>query len=170
MIPLPKIAAAAVLTLLAGGPREFGIGGGAILCVPEADIDADATPYAPNPKQLQAGGTAFAFQFAAAEVRRHVPGFAVDPELADLRAANTLSGTVGFADEAGTKPAGVVCRPRTLGPGRALSTCTRATRIDGFRVDYEIEERNAGLVMALDEFLRGKIAAWRDNCHATDRM
>ena len=180
-MPLLKIAAAAILTILVGAPREFGIGGGPILCVPDQDIDLDVLPYTPDHKHLPiVGGRApgFPFRFAAGEVGRRVPGFVVDPHLEGLREAETLSGSIGFLDDAGRRrtaaPAPLTCRPKTLRYGRysgtELRTCTRTTLIDGFLVTYEIQDANASLVPALDEFLRAKIAGWRANCHATDRM
>lgn len=181
-MPVLKIAAAAaILTVLAGAPREFGIGGGAILCVPEHDIDLDVLPYMPDPKRLPVGGgrtPGFPFRFSADEVRRHVPGFAVDPRLAGLREADTLQGSLGFLDErdrrhyAASPP--LTCRDETLRYGRysgtTLHTCERVTLIDGFLVRYEIQNANAPLTAALDGFLRAKIADWRAACHATDRM
>ena len=180
-MPVLKIAAAAILTVLIGAPREFGIGGGAVLCVPEHDLDLDALPYMPDPKRLPVGGgraPGFPFQFSAAEVRREVPSFSVDPKLAGLRAAETLSGSLGFLD-AGDRPGEaavppLTCRDQSLRYGRyagtELHTCTRTTVIDGFLVTYRIQKRNASLTAALDGFLHAKIAEWRDNCHATDRM
>jgi hypothetical protein len=180
-MPVLKIAAAAILTVLAGAPREFGIGGGAVLCVPEHDIDLDVLPYTPDPKRLPVGGgrmPGFPFQFSAGEVRRHVPAFVVDPHVADLRQANTLAGSLGFLDAGDRRhdpvaPA-LTCRDETLRYGRhsgtTLHTCERMTRIDGFLIRYEIQQANAPLTAALDGFLRAKIAAWRAACHATDRM
>ena len=172
-----KLIAAAAFIILAASPREFGIGGGVILCVPERELDTDAMPYAPSPKHLRDDGTpALAFQFSADEVRRDVPQFAVDPHVADLRPANTLAGTVAFV-KAADRPhyaADMTCRQETLhrGTGDAivLHTCTRVTLIDGLWVTYDVQKRNLTLADALDRFLRTKIAAWRDNCHATDRM
>lgn len=168
--------AAAVLVALAGAPREFGIGGGAVLCVPEGEIDPDATPYAPDPKQLTAGSPAFAFQFAADEVRRHVPKFSVDPRLADVRSARLLQGSLGFVDDAGREKhaSRLSCRREALRDTSnskiEFTTCSRIALIDGFLVGYEIQQANAPLVPDLDRFLTGKITEWRADCHATDRM
>ena len=176
-MPVAKLIAAAALVILAGAPREFGIGGGAILCVPERELDADAMPYAANPKHLGDDGTpALAFQFGADEVRRHVPQFSVDPRLADLRQASTLGGLLGFAGETTRRryAANVSCRHEKLRGGRhsgvELQTCSRTTLIDGLWVTYDVQERNVALVEALDRFLGSKIAEWRNNCHATDRL
>lgn len=172
-----KLIAAAAFIILAASPREFGIGGGVILCVPERELDTDAMPYAPSPKHLRDDGTpALAFQFSADEVRRDVPQFAVDPHVADLRPANTLAGTVAFVNAADRQrhAAMVTCRRETLRHGRdgavELHTCSRAALVDGLLVTYDIQERNRTLIDALDRFLSARIAAWRDNCHATDRM
>ena len=181
LIPVLKVAAAAVLTVLIGAPREFGIGGGAILCVPEHDLDLDALPYTPDPKRLPVGGghaPGFTFRFDAAEVRERVPGFVVDPHLVGLRQADTLAGSLGFLDEADRRRYAaappLACRDETLRYGRfdgtELHACTRTTLIDGFLVTYEIQQANAPLTAQLDGFLRDKIADWRAGCHATDRM
>lgn len=168
--------AAAVLVALAGAPREFGIGGGAVLCVPEDDIDPDATLYTPDPKQLTSGSPAFAFQFAADQVRRDVPKFSVDPRVAEVRSARLLQGSLGFVDDAGREKyaSGLTCRRealrQTLSSKIEFTTCSRIALIDGFLVGYEIQQANAPLVPDLDRFLKGKIAEWRANCHATDRM
>jgi hypothetical protein len=175
-VPAAKLLAAAALVLLAAAPREFGIGGGPILCVPDREIDLDATPYRPDAKHLQAGDAAFSFRFGADTVRQHVPGFAVDPALADLSQVNTLDGSLGFASETGSprEAPRVTCRREVLRHGNhagaELRTCTRAALIDGMSVAYQVQERNAALVAEIDRFLAGKIAEWRDNCHATDRM
>ena len=174
-MPVARVIAAAALVLLTGGPREFGIGGGAILCVPEREIDADAMPYAPDPKHLQGDGPAFAFQFDADDVRRRIPAFSVDPRLKDLRSANTLEGSLAFVDSADRRAeAQLTCRHDVLRNGRysgtELQTCARVTLIDGFLVSYRVQERNAPLIADLDRFLRARIAEWRDNCHATDRL
>jgi hypothetical protein len=174
-VPVAKLIAAAALLVLAGGPREFGIGGGAILCVPEREIDADATPYATSSRHLRDDGPAFAFQFDADEVRRHVPAFSVDPHLADLRSARTLEGSLGFLESVDRHDErNLTCRHDVLRSGRysgvELQMCSRVTVIDGFRVSYEVQERNASLIAELDRFLDTKIAEWRDNCHSTDRL
>lgn len=174
-MPIAKVIAAAALVLLVGGPREFGIGGGAILCVPEREIDADAMPYAPDPKHLRGDGPAFAFQFDADEVRRQIPAFSVDPRLKDLRPASTLEGSLGFVDSADRRAEQhLTCRHDLLRSGRysgaELQTCARVTRLDGFMVSYQVQERNAPLIADLDRFLRAKIAEWRDNCHSSDRL
>ena len=175
-MPAARLIAAAALVFLAAAPREFGIGGGAILCVPERELDADAMPYAPSTRHLSDDGSpALAFQFGADEVRRAVPQFLVDPRLADLRQASTLDGTLGFVRRPDPRryAPNVSCRHETLHGGRydgvELQTCSRATLIDGLWVTYAVQERNVALVAALDRFLGRKIAEWRDNCHATDR-
>ena len=174
-MPVARLIAAAALVLLASGPREFGIGGGAILCVPDREIDADATPYAPSPRHLPSDGLAFAFQFDADDVRRQVPAFSVDPGLKDLRQASTLEGLLGFLDGANRhdEPR-LACRRDVLRNGRPngveLHTCSRVTVIDGFLISYEVQERNASLIAELDRFLGAKIREWRDNCHATERL
>ena len=145
---LAEVIAAAVLLALVGGQREFGIGGGAILCVPEAEIDADLTPYTPNPKRLQAGG-GFAF--------------AVATGLGLPKPVGTLRGSLAFVDDADPRryPSRVGCNAKG---------CARTTLIDGFVVTYEVRDQDPTLIAELDQLLRGKIADWRHNCHATDRL
>lgn len=165
-MPIAKLIAAAALVALVTAPREFGIGGGAILCVPEREIDADATPYAPSTKHLRDDGRpAFSFQIDAREVQRHVPRFSEESRPGDSRPASVLEGLVGFVSDRERQryPLGVTCAP-------GHKTCARRTLIDGFLVEYDLQAQNLALGSDLDRFLAGKIAEWRDNCHATDRL
>ncbi|MBV8538570.1 MAG: hypothetical protein JO128_23425 [Alphaproteobacteria bacterium] len=153
-MPVARLIAAAALVVLAGGLREFGIGGGAILCVPEREIDADVTPYTPAPKHIQAGSVAFAFVFPADDVRGSIPGFPIDSRLA---------GSLAFAEHV-RSDSRLTCR--TGGP----MACDRTALIDGLLVHYVVEKRNVELVSELDHFIANKIGEWRDNCHSTDRL
>ncbi len=153
-MPPARLIAAAALVLLAGGPREFGIGGGAILCVPEREIDADLTPYAPAPKHIPAGSVAFAFAFPGDEVRGSVPGYPADSRLA---------GSLAFAEHV-QSDSRLTCR------AAASAACDRTALIDGLLVRYSIEKRNVELVSGLDDFIANKIGEWRDNCHSMDRL
>ena len=153
-MPAGKLIAAVALVLLAGGPREFGIGGGAILCVPEREIDADLTPYTPAPKHIQAGSVAFAFFFPADDVQGSVPGFP---------AGSRLTGSLAFAEHV-QSDSRLTCR------AVAPVACDRTALIDGLLVRYGVEKRNIELVSGLDQFIANKIGEWRDNCHSTDRL
>ena len=153
-MPPARLIAAAALVLLAGGPREFGIGGGAILCVPEREIDADLTPYTPAPKHIQAGSVVFAFSFPADDVRGSIPGFPRD---------SRLTGSLAFAEHV-QSDSRLTCR------AAAPVGCDRIALIDGILVRYGVETRNVELVSGLDRFIANKIGEWRDNCHSTDRM
>jgi len=48
--------------------------------------------------------------------------------------------------------------------GQARRSCTRVAILDGFIVNYRVQEDNLPLYRQLDEFLRGKIAEWKRNC------
>ncbi len=48
--------------------------------------------------------------------------------------------------------------------GRSRRSCTRAVILDGFFVNYRIQEENMPLYRQLDEFFRDKIVEWKGNC------
>jgi hypothetical protein len=54
-----------------------------------------------------------------------------------------------------------------VGPysGKSFRTCSRVTKLDGFLVDFHIQEENLPLIQQVDEMVRKKIGEWRANCH-----
>ncbi len=48
--------------------------------------------------------------------------------------------------------------------GQARRACTRVAILDGFIVNYRVQEDNLRLYKQLDAFLLGKIAEWKRNC------
>jgi len=53
-----------------------------------------------------------------------------------------------------------------VGPyaGRQFRTCSRVVKLDGFLVDFHIQEENLALIPRIDGLVRGKIAEWKANC------
>jgi hypothetical protein len=53
-----------------------------------------------------------------------------------------------------------------LGPyrGKSLRTCTRVVIIDGFLVDYRLQEENVELFPEIDLMIRNKLSGWERNC------
>jgi len=53
-----------------------------------------------------------------------------------------------------------------LGPyqGSERRECHRVLIFDGFMIDYQFAEQNAGLMDRLDTFLEKKIGEWKRNC------
>jgi hypothetical protein len=54
----------------------------------------------------------------------------------------------------------------TFGPheGTQMENCTRRLRIGDFRIDYQFELNNAGLIANIDEFMQNRFDKWRANC------
>jgi hypothetical protein len=48
--------------------------------------------------------------------------------------------------------------------GQAVRSCRRVVKLDGFLVDYQIQENNLPLYLQLDAFLQSKIAEWKTRC------
>jgi len=48
--------------------------------------------------------------------------------------------------------------------GASRQSCRRVKIIDGFLVDYQVQEDNVPLYQQFDGFLEGKIAEWKKNC------
>ena len=53
-----------------------------------------------------------------------------------------------------------------LGPyaGKSLTTCARVVIIDGFLVDYRLQEKNLGFFLEIDSIIRDKLSEWKGNC------
>ena len=58
-----------------------------------------------------------------------------------------------------------------IGPyaGNTLRNCSRIMIVDGFILDYEIQEQNLGLVEQIDLMLKRKIVEWERNCQINGR-
>jgi len=151
---------------LAGSLHSFGLDGGVILCVADRDLDPERMPVMPRSTQVP-------FFFGAADMRQEISGYSVDTGLERYRPASAFYGTVDLAGDTGavaTPP----CRHEALsaGPyaGHELKSCERTVVLDGLRVTYRFQERNAALIPEFDRFLSAKIVEWRANCHATERL
>ena len=168
MQALAAIAAAS----LAAALHSFSLNGGPVLCVPESELDVEGVSYARNASDLASGGVTFAF--SAADMRRQIPDYAVDPELEAYRPASAFHGSVELPREPVRLEGVEACNREVLQVGRyaghELRSCTRTAVIDGFLVTYRFQEPNAPLIAAFDQFLHAKIAEWRANCHATRRL
>jgi hypothetical protein len=51
--------------------------------------------------------------------------------------------------------------------GQELRSCRRVVKLDGFLVDYQIQENNLPLYLQIDAFLRNKIAEWKVRCSSS---
>jgi hypothetical protein len=53
-----------------------------------------------------------------------------------------------------------------LGPyqGKSLRTCARVVIIDGFLVDYKLQQENVELIPEIDSMIRKKLSEWKRNC------
>lgn len=50
--------------------------------------------------------------------------------------------------------------------GQSLRTCTRVAILDGFILNYRIQEDNLPLYKRLDTLLQDKIRRWKENCNS----
>jgi hypothetical protein len=53
-----------------------------------------------------------------------------------------------------------------IGPyaGELFRTCSRVVKLEGFLVDFHIQEENLALIPGIDELMRRKIVEWKANC------
>lgn len=54
--------------------------------------------------------------------------------------------------------------------GQSRHSCMRTVILDEFMVNYRVQEDNLRLYHQLDQFLRGKIVEWRQNCSSGRRV
>ncbi len=220
---------------LANDQHVFGVGGKAILCVPERDMDSRVLSYAEETTNLEIGrghAPGFAFLFDPAEMRDRFPNYYVNRDKAHPAHIDMLHGSLGFTSLEDRRRWGPAMRARNVediwfsrgacpnplvqrlpetdyyrvkcaansrdamiwgqapqaqtsppednqlvlgtclydsvisGPyeGYEFRDCRRVVIIDGFLVDYQFQEQNAGLIPKFDSFLTEKIAQWKENC------
>lgn len=164
----------ALLVALLTRQHVFGIDGRPVLCVPESDLNPDLLAFNDESTQLKPGnghtpgfggffslremGDRFGSAYLSQSAQRHpiTPRSGIAIAILKIALPNPNTFVIG------------TCNYSTIsaGPyqGAEIRECTRVFMTDGFMVDYQFAQENAGLIKQFDAFLKDKVAQWQNNC------